>query len=530
MNQIRIDPERVTSDINRNIFGGNMEMGAASFDYLDVGDSSRTDKSNLRSDVRTALERMNLSIIRFPGGNFASGYHWRDGVGPRQERPARYNQAWRRPVSNRYGTNEFIRFCRAMNIEPYLCVNCGDGNMKEAADWVEYCNGTGETALVKLRRKHGFEQPHKVNYWSIGNEVDSPGQIGYKTPQEYARAITEFSKVMKRVDPQIKVIASAVCSWEDHPLGPQFLYRNTEWIERVQQMLEQGGERINYLAIHRYTHTSEDDPFETYMAFNQDLNERLSTFEGLIGAVCMERRIPHGIGIVVDEWGIMRFPAGFRRDTATTIVRDELGVMHLPANSKEPPRRSGRRIINMEDALVTALYLNAFIRHAYSVRMANSLMPMPPSLWANPASPDRPVIMPTVFYPFDLYNRTCKPMSLDVFWSCETTTGSYENRKYSGMRILDVTAALDKNRKQLVVYVVNQSKDKAAETTIALTSGQFTGNAQVSVINGPDLKAENTEEKPDQVGVKESTLQVSGKSFTFTFEPHSVTALVCAVN
>jgi len=105
-------------------------MGAASFDYLDVGDSSRTDKSNLRSDVRTALERMNLSIIRFPGGNFASGYHWRDGVGPRQERPARYNQAWRRPVSNRYGTNEFIRFCRAMNIEPYLCVNCGDGNIK----------------------------------------------------------------------------------------------------------------------------------------------------------------------------------------------------------------------------------------------------------------------------------------------------------------------------------------------------------------------------------------------------------------
>ena len=151
-----------------------------------------------------------------------------------------------------------------MNIEPYLCVNCGDGDMREAADWVEYCNGTGDTALVKLRREHGFAAPHKVKYWGIGNEVDSPGQIGYKTPQEYARAYTEFSKVMKRVDPDIKLIASAVCSWEDFPLVPEFLYRKTEWVERAQLMLEQAGDRIDYMAIHRYAHPYDDDPYETY--------------------------------------------------------------------------------------------------------------------------------------------------------------------------------------------------------------------------------------------------------------------------
>jgi hypothetical protein len=105
--------------------------------------------------------------------------------------------------------------------------------MREAADWVEYCNGTGETALAKLRRKHGFEAPHNVKYWGVGNEVDSPGQIGYKTPEEYARTFTEFSKVMKRVDSGIKLFASAVCSWEDFPLGPEFLYRKTEcWNKR----------------------------------------------------------------------------------------------------------------------------------------------------------------------------------------------------------------------------------------------------------------------------------------------------------
>ena len=138
-----------------------------------------------------------------------------------------------RMVSNQFGTDEFMQFCRKMHIEPYFCANCGDGDMREAADWVEYCNGTGDSALVKLRRKHGFDAPHKVKYWGIGNEVDGPWQIGYKTPQEYARALTEFSKVMKWVDPTIKLVAAAVSIWEDYPF-PDFTGIKTEWVERTQ--------------------------------------------------------------------------------------------------------------------------------------------------------------------------------------------------------------------------------------------------------------------------------------------------------
>ena len=195
MNHIKIDLERILSDIDRNIFGGYMELGIRDtrFKYLDIGDSDGKDKSGLRGDVRAVLERMKLSNIRF-GGNFVSGYRWRDGVGPRQERPARHELAWNSIVPNNFGTNEFIMLCRTLEVEPYLNVNCGDGDMREAADWVEYCNGTGDTALVNLRREHGFEKPHKVKYWGIGNEVDSPGQIGYKTPQEYARALPSSAR------------------------------------------------------------------------------------------------------------------------------------------------------------------------------------------------------------------------------------------------------------------------------------------------------------------------------------------------
>ena len=183
----------------------------------------------------------------------------------------------------------------------------------------------------------------------------------------------------------------------------------------------------------------------------------------------------------------------------------------------------------LEDALVSALYLNAFIRHAYSVRLAN-YGPMVVSLGKNLARIDSHVLLETVYYPFALYSRTCGQLALDVLWYGDTFSGTYRNRTYTGIRTLDVTATLDNALKQLVVYVVNQSKKDAMETTISLTSGEFAGDIKASIINGPDIKAENTEEKPNQVVTKELVLKASGKSFTFTFEPHSITALVCTVS
>jgi len=529
MNHIKIDLDRVLSDIDSNIFGGYLEItrAAARLEHLNIGDSPHVDKGRLRGDIREALERMNLSILRF-GGNFFSGYRWMDGVGPRQERPIRHDLAWDRIVPNQFGTNEFIQLCRALNIEPCLCVNCGDGGMREAADWVEYCNGNGDTALVKLRRQHGFEAPHKVKYWDVGNEVDGQWQIGYKTPQEYARALTEFSKVMKRVDPEIKLIASAASLWEDSH-HHSFLGQKAEWVERAQLMLEQTGDSIDFMAIHRYAHIYDDDPFATYMAFAEDLNERLSAYEGLIRAVSLERGIKHAIGIAVDELGVARAPRDSAKDPTISITRDEWGVMRLPIG-KETLRDRGRIIINLEDALVAALYFNAFIRHASSVRMVNfATMPLM-SLGLSLTDPDSPVLLQPIFYPFEIYRNTCGQQALDVFWDGDTFSGTFIDRAYTGIRTLDVAATLDEGRKQLVVYVVNRSKDKALETSIALNSGEFAGNVNVSVVNGPDIIAENTEEKPDQVGVKEAARKASGKSFTFTFEPHSMTALVCTIS
>ena len=524
MNHIKIDLERILSDIDRNIFGGYLELGCrdTKFTSLDMGESPDANKNVLRDDIRRSIERMNTPIIRF-GGNFFSGYHWMDGVGPREKRPSRHDLAWGGTIPNNFGTNEFVRLCRSFNMEPYLNVNCGDGDMREAADWVEYCNGKGDSALANMRRKHGFEQPHHVKYWGVGNEVDGPWQIGFKTPYEYARALTEYAKVMKRTDPNIKLIASAVSLWEDHPS-----FQKSQWVERAQLMLEQAGDRVDYMAFHRYAHPNLDDPFETYMAFATSYNEHLTAYEGLIRAVSLERGIKHKIGIAVDEWGIIRTPADSFETALINVNVDKQGFAHL-AESEAIPSRGVTMIINLEDALVTALHLNAFIRHASSIRMANFTATA--EAWGiDAAHPEKPVLLPTFFYPFELYNRTCRQLALDVLWYGETFAGTYKNRAYKGVRTLDVAATLDEFHKQLVIYVVNQNEREAMETTISLTTGDFTGNVQVSVVNGPDIKAENTEEKPNQVGIREAAIKATGKSFTFTFEPHSVTALVCDVS
>lgn len=163
MNRIKIDLDRTLGEINPHIFGGFAELlGHVIYGGIYETELPLADGDGLRRDVKEALERLNYSIVRFPGGNIVSGYRWMDGIGPASERPARHDLAWNSLEPNLFGTDEFIRFCRKMNIEPYLCVNSGDGDIREAADWVECCNGMLDTALVKLRRNNGFEEPHSI--------------------------------------------------------------------------------------------------------------------------------------------------------------------------------------------------------------------------------------------------------------------------------------------------------------------------------------------------------------------------------
>jgi alpha-N-arabinofuranosidase len=486
-NQIFVNLDRPLATLDRNVFGGFAEhLGRCIYGGIFEPGSPLADASGLRLDVLDALRRLKMPLIRYPGGNFVSGYRWRDGVGPRDMRPVRTDMAWHVVESNQFGTNEFIDFCRRLETEPYLVVNAGDGDMREARDWVEYCNGTQPAALVKLRQQHGYEAPHRIKYWGIGNEVDGPWQIGFKTPQEYARTATEYAKVMKWADPDIKLIANGVSNWDA-----------ADFVERGQLLLEQAGDLIDYVALHWYVDNPTDD-FAAYMTLSELFEERLSAYEGLIRAVTVERKITRPIAIAVDEWNVWH--------------RQQMdGAGHAAV------------VYNLEDALVVAMQLNAFLRHARMVRMANiaQIVNVLAPVFTRPED----LFLQTIFYPFELYSTLAGPTVLDIAWDGVTFAGG----EHGGVRLLDVTATLSADRRQLVLFVINRAETAETVTTIRLAQGRFDGEITAHVVNGPDIKATNGFGQPNQVLTRQHSLTAEGGALSLAFEPHSITALVCPV-
>ena len=486
MNQIKIDLQRQIGNINPNIFGGFAEhLGRHIYGGIYEPGSSLSDENGFRKDVLAAVRRLKMPVIRYPGGNFVSGYRWRDGIGPKAERPARVELAWEDIEPNHFGTDEFVTWCRALGTEPYMVVNAGDGDMREARDWVEYCNSGSDSALANLRRDNGYEAPHNVKYWGIGNEVDGDWQIGHKTPEEYARTYKEFAKVMRWVDPSIKLIAAVTSGWRYQP------------VERTQLLFEQSSDFLDYLSIHWYVGNHEDD-FAKYMTLSEFVDERLCAFEGVIAAMKMQMGIERPISIAVDEWNVW-----YRARGSTREARNNLEERY-----------------NLEDALVVAMHFNAFIRHCRSVQMANiaQIVNVIAPIFTN----EQGMFLQTIFHPFELYASNCGDIALDVFWKGDTFSGG----DHSGIRTLDVSATLEAGGKQLSVFVVNRSQTDTIETRLTLDCGEFAGPVRASVVNGPDIKAENSFDQPEQVTVSESHFSAKGKEYVHGFAPHSVTALV----
>ena len=238
MAHIGIDLARRIGTVDRRIFGSFIEhLGRCIYGGVYDEGSPLSDERGFRTDVLDAARGLRIPILRWPGGNFVSGYHWLDGVGPKDARPRRSELAWHAEESNRFGTNEFVEYCRVLGTEPYICVNMGSGTMDEAQAWVEYCNGTGNTAWADLRRQHGYPEPHRVRYWGLGNEMYGSWQIGNTSAHDYVKKARAFALVMKRTDPSIQLIGCGHNGW-------------SEWDEIVLSGL---AEFVDYHSVHLYT-------------------------------------------------------------------------------------------------------------------------------------------------------------------------------------------------------------------------------------------------------------------------------------
>lgn len=488
MAKIKIDLDRKLGKVDRRIYGGFIEhLGRCIYGGIYEENSPLSDAHGFRKDVMEAVHPLHLPLLRWPGGNFVSGYHWLDGVGPKEKRPRKVDLAWFSEESNRFGTDEFMQYCRTIDTEPYLCVNMGTGTIDEAQAWVEYCNGTGNTYWANLRRQNGHEEPYGVKYWGLGNEMYGRWQIGMLSAGDYVKKAIEFAKVMKWTDPNIQLIGCGQTGW-------------TEW-DRV--VLEGLAPYVDYHSIHLYT--GSDDYYSNILAPHQ-VERALRSCQALIDNVRYNQHIAHPIYVAYDEWNVW-----FRARGAETALEERY---------------------TLADALAVTTYLNCFIRHCNTVKIANiaQLVNVIAPIFTHKDG----LFLQTIYHPLRLFSEHMQEIALDAFVDCETYSfpsgeeqSSWPHRvaDFGPFKLLDVAVTCDASERELALAVVNRDREQAHSTTIQLADGVTTTEVVAYEVNGADPNVVNSFEHPHAVAIQEYHLDLQEHSFNYTFPPHSSTVL-----
>lgn len=493
---IRIDPDRTLGRVNRNLYGNFIEhLGRCIYGGVFEPGSPLSDQQGFRADVLKAARDLRIPILRWPGGNFVSGYHWTDGVGPLEKRPRRIELAWRGEEPNTFGTDEFMAYCRELGTEPYICVNMGSGTMDEAQAWVEYCNGTGDTYWANLRRANGHPEPYNVRYWGLGNEMYGAWQIGASTAEDYVNKARQFAAIMKWTDPSIELVSCGQWGW-------------TDWDKTVIDGL---APYVRYHSVHIYTGSG--DYWRNVLSPHQ-ADRALRVCETLIERARYAQNIEHPIGIAFDEWNVW-----------------------YRTRSPELRNQGLEEQYDLSDALAVATYLNIFIRHCRSVEIANfaqMVNAIAPILTSRDG-----LFLQTIYHPLRLYAEHAQEVALDAFVSAPTFDLTAEHESHDAtpfdrpwkvselgpFSMLDVSATCDANGRELCVAVVNRSPDAAQTTRIELTGRRFANDVTVYEVNGDDPTVRNSFDRPDAVGVRTSRTAVTDGCLDYTFAPHSVTLL-----
>ena len=485
MAKIKIDLERRVGELDRRVFGGFIEhLGRCIYGGVFDEGSPLSDGRGFRRDVLEAAKGLRMPILRWPGGNFVSGYHWTDGVGPRKERPRKTELAWFSEESNRFGTHEYIDYCRTLEVEPYICVNMGTGTMDEAQAWVEYCNGTGDTYWANLRRANGQEEPFEVKYWGLGNEMYGDWQIGALTAEEYVKKAREFAKVMRWTDPSIELVACGLGGVSD-------------W-DRI--VVEGLAPFVDYHSVHLYT--GSDDHWSNVLAPHA-ADRALRTVRAIIERARYEQGIDHPIHVAYDEWNVW-----FRARTAETKLEERY---------------------NLSDALAVATYLNVFARHCETVKIANLAQMV--NVIAPIFTSEDGLFLQTIYHPLKLCAEHMQEVVLDAHVSCEKHDLDIEESSWphrvadmGPFDVLDVSATTDGSGRDLTLVVINRDPENPVQTTIQLTDATFGGAATAYEVTGDGPDATNDFGK-ERVGVTKRPVEANGASFEHAFPACSVTVL-----
>ncbi|MCD7755637.1 MAG: alpha-N-arabinofuranosidase [Firmicutes bacterium] len=441
--------------LGRMIYGGIYDPG-----------HPEADEMGFRKDVLEMVRALKVPVIRYPGGNFVSGYEWEDGVGERSRRPRRLDLAWFSIEPNTIGIDEFQEWAKRAGSQVMLTVNLGTRGVADARNLIEYCNFPGGIKYSDMRRANGFPEPFGIRYWCLGNEMDGPWQICSKTAEEYGRLAAETGKVMKWVDPDIRL---TVCGSSNSHM-PTF----GSWEETV---LEHTYDIADYLSLHNYYGNPGNNTPE-YLACSTDMDRFISTVAAICDTVKQKKGSDKTMYLSFDEWNVW-FHSGEqdKRQEKWTVA---------------PPLLEDR--YNFEDALVVGCLLITLLRHADRVKMAclaqlvNVIAPIMTETggrcWAQ-----------TIYYPFLHAANLARGDSLMTRVKCP----NYAAGKYGNVPCIEAVVVDNGAANELVVLAVNRSLQEDAQLSLDIAGYGALTKAEHLVLTHPDLKAVNTADAPQIV-------------------------------
>jgi alpha-N-arabinofuranosidase len=405
-------------------------------------------------------------MMRWPGGNFVSGYNWRDGVGPKAQRPTRLDLAWFSTETNQFGTNEFIGWCRKAGIEPMMAINLGTAGPEEARQLVEYCNHAGGTEFSDLRIAHGYREPHNIRFWCLGNEMDGPWQICHKNAQEYGRAALEAAKVMRWTS-QGLTLAACGSSYREMATYGAWEY----------EVLEHCFDAVDFISLHQYFHNRDDD-IAKFFTHVDKLDSFITEVSAIADAVAAKRRSRKRIMLSMDEWNVW-----YKARTPADLAQP--GWPRAPALLEE--------VYNFEDALVVGGALITLINHADRVKSA-CLAQLVNVIGAIMTETGGPAWRQTIFHPFAQASRLARGNVLRLVTECD----SFSVGDYPAAPLLLATAVHDPASGAVSVFALNRSQESMQ------LSASLRGFGNLAIAEGlelkhHDLKATNTRESPDVV-------------------------------
>jgi alpha-L-arabinofuranosidase len=469
--RIVLNPDYVVGPLNRRLFGSFVEhLGRCVYDGIYEPGHPSADADGFRTDVMALVRELGVTTIRYPGGNFVSGYRWEDGVGPRDQRPKRLDLAWHSLETNQVGLHEFAGWSSRVGAEPMLALNLGTRGVQKALDLLEYTNLAAGSALAELRAANGSPHPFNVHMWCLGNEMDGPWQLGHRSAEDYGKIASQVAKAMRQMDPDLELV---VCG-SSNRLMPTF----GTW-ERV--VLEHTYDDVDFISCHAY-YEERDGDRGSFLASAVDMDAFIEAVIATADSVKGARRTERTIDISFDEWNVWysdRYNAGGKITGidnwpyAPRLLEDQYSVM---------------------DAVVVGSLLISLLKHADRVKAAclaqlvNVIAPIM-------TEPGGPAWRQTIFFPFAITARLAQGTVLRL--AVESPT--YQTAAYGRVPVVDAVATLDDDTGGVGVFVVNRSVDLPTTVSINVSSLGPVRVVESITLAGDDPNATNTLEHQQRV-------------------------------